>query len=133
MKAFFLGLTLTFGMTLGALAADELKIVANDKTCMVTNAYFGKKQIPVQHEGKTYYGCCENCKKTLQEDAKARMATDPVSGETVDKATAVIAARDDDTVIYFANKKNFEAYSKKSAAPPEKTGTSETKSESESH
>lgn len=30
-------------------------IVPNDQVCMVNNAYMGKKQLEVQHDGKTYY------------------------------------------------------------------------------
>lgn len=98
----------------GALAAEKLTIVPNDKVCMVTNMLFPRTQIPVQHAGKTYYGCCENCKETLAKDAKARMDKDPVSGKAVDKAKAVIAAREDGTVIYFESKKTFEKYQAKS-------------------
>lgn len=89
---------------------EQIKIVPNDKVCMVTNMLFPRTQIPVVHNGKTYYGCCENCKKTLSEDQAARTAIDPVSGKTVDKAGAVIAARDDGSVIYFESKKTFEAF-----------------------
>lgn len=95
-----------------AEASDALRIVENDKVCMVTNVHFGKKQIPVTHAGKTYYGCCDMCKTTLSKDAKARTAIDPVSGKSVDKAKAVIAAQNDDSVLYFESKKNFEEYAK---------------------
>ncbi len=103
-----------------AAAAEDLRVVENEKVCMVTDMLFGKKQIPVTHAGKTYFGCCQNCKKTLSEDAAARNAIDPVTGKTVDKATAVIAARADNSVLYFENRKSFEAYAKKSvgAAKP---------------
>ena len=95
-----------------ALAAEKLKIVSNDKVCMVTNMVFPRTQIPIVHEGKTYYGCCENCKKTLSEEATARVAIDPVSGKSIDKAKAVIAARDDGSVIYFESKKTFKNFVK---------------------
>ena len=94
------------------LAFEKLKIVPNDKVCMVTNMVFPRTQIPVIHKGKTYYGCCENCKKTLSEDAAAREAIDPVSGKSIDKAKAVIAARDDGSVIYFESKKTFKNFIK---------------------
>lgn len=97
-----------------SMATEQLKVVPNDKVCMVTNMLFPRTQIPVSHAGKTYYGCCENCKKTLSEDAASRMAVDPVSGKSVDKATAVIAAREDGTVVYFESKKTFESFSAKS-------------------
>lgn len=93
-------------------ASEGLKVVENEKVCMVTDMYFGKTQIPVDHAGKTYYGCCANCKETLSKDAKARTAIDPVSGKPVDKAKAVIAAQADNSVVYFENQKNFEEYAK---------------------
>ncbi|XGC79965.1 hypothetical protein ACES2L_11560 [Bdellovibrio bacteriovorus] len=95
-----------------ANAKEVLQIVPNDKVCMVTNMVFPRTQIPVTHQGKTYYGCCENCKKTLSEDAQARVSVDPVSGKSVDKAKAVIAAREDGSVIYFESKKTFEKFAK---------------------
>lgn len=94
----------------GQALAEKLEIVPNQKVCMVTNMVFPRDQIPVQHSGKTYYGCCENCKQTLSQDAASRSAIDPVSKKPVDKSKAVIAAREDGTVIYFENKKNFEKY-----------------------
>jgi YHS domain-containing protein len=93
--------------------AEKLTVVPNERVCMVTNMVFPRTQIPVQHGGKTYYGCCENCKKTLSEDAVSRKAIDPVSGKNVDKATAVIAAREDGSVIYFENQKTFQSFQKK--------------------
>lgn len=91
------------------------KIVPNQTVCMVTEAHFARPQIPVKVDGKTYYGCCDNCKQTLTEDKKARTATDPVSKKSVDKATAVIAANSAGNVLYFASKKNFEKYMKDSS------------------
>ena len=103
-----------FGTT--SIAAESLKIVENEKVCMVTDMHFAKKQIPVEVEGKTYFGCCQNCKATLSKDATARTATDPISGKSVDKAKAVIAARSDNSVVYFENEKNFKEYLKKNSA-----------------
>lgn len=94
--------------------AEAWRIVPNNQVCMVTNVYFERKQIPVETSGKTYYGCCENCKKTLAEDPASRTAVDPVSKKPVDKAGAVIAANDDGEVLYFENKKSFETYAKSS-------------------
>lgn len=102
-----------------AQAAEALSIVENEKVCMVTDMHFPKKQIPVTHDGKTYYGCCENCKETLAKDSKARTAIDPISGKTVDKAKAIIAARADHSVVYFESKKNFEAYLKSTHGSPD--------------
>ena len=93
-------------------AKPALKRVETKKVCMVNNAVFEKDQIPVQVSGKTYYGCCEMCKERLAKDVAARTATDPVTGKTVDKATAVIAAKADGTVLYFENEKTLEQYEK---------------------
>jgi len=114
MKTLITALLMVFTVSF-ATHADTLKIVQNEKVCMVNDTYFGKKQIPVSHEGKTYYGCCENCKETLAKDGKSRQAIDPVSKKPVDKAKAVIAAREDDSVLYFESMKTFESYSKASS------------------
>ena len=90
-----------------------LKRVETKKVCMVNNQVFAKDQIPVQVEGKTYYGCCEMCKERLAKDAEARTATDPVTGKKVDKATAVIAAQTDDSVLYFESEETLAKYQQK--------------------
>lgn len=107
-------LTLLTMASLQAGAAEKLEIVPTDKVCMVTNMVFPRTQIPVVHAGKTYYGCCENCKKTLSEDASSRVGIDPVTGKSIDKAKAVIAAREDGSVLYFGSKSTYEQYRKKS-------------------
>lgn len=93
-------------------AGPALKRVEAKLVCMVNNQYFGKDQIPVEVEGKTYYGCCEMCKERLAKDAAARTGTDPVTGKPVDKATAVIGVQEDGKVLYFENEQNFEKYAK---------------------
>jgi YHS domain-containing protein len=94
-------------------AKPALKRVETKKVCMVNNQVFEKDQIPVAVQGKTYYGCCEMCKERLAKDAQARTATDPVTGKKVDKATAVIAAQPDGSVLYFESEKTLEQYEKK--------------------
>ncbi len=47
--------------------------------CMINNQVFDKEQIPVEVDGKTYYGCCAMCKERLAKDADSRKAVDPVS------------------------------------------------------
>lgn len=96
-----------------AQAGEKLQRVEAKKVCMINNQLFAKDQIPVEVEGKTYYGCCEMCKERLAKDVAARTATDPVTGKDVDKATAVIAALEDGSVLYFESEKTFEQYAKK--------------------
>jgi YHS domain-containing protein len=80
------------------------------EVCMVNNQFMGREQIPVQVEGKTYFGCCDMCKGRLARDVSSRVATDPVTGNTVDKATAVIARRANGEVVYFESAANFDRY-----------------------
>jgi YHS domain-containing protein len=110
----------TFALTLAllvvAMAAfagtvkPPVKQVESKKVCMINEHYMQKDQIPVEVQGKTYYGCCDMCKKALAADASKRSAVDPVSGKTVDKAMAVIAADAEGNVVYFENAKNLEAF-----------------------
>jgi YHS domain-containing protein len=91
-------------------APAALEVVANAEVCMVNDTFFARQQIPVEVEGRTYYGCCAACKQRLAEDAAIRSAVDPVTGEAVDKATATIAARPDGSVLYFASEENLAKY-----------------------
>jgi YHS domain-containing protein len=89
----------------GLRKVEDLKQV-----CMVNDQFMGKDQIPVEVEGKTYYGCCEMCKERLAKDQAVRYSTDPVSGARVDKATAVIGAQPNGSVLYFENEANLQEY-----------------------
>lgn len=90
--------------------SGKLTKVEPKTVCMINEQAMGKDQIPVEVEGKTYYGCCEMCKKALAADAAKRAAIDPVSGVLVDKATAIIAAQEDGRVFYFENDENLKKY-----------------------
>ncbi|MBS9524499.1 hypothetical protein KI659_10775 [Litoribacter alkaliphilus] len=85
--------------------------------CMVNNAFMGKKQFPVEFGDKMYYGCCEMCVNTIQNDRDVRYAKDPLTGKEVDKSQAFIAPEPGHPyggVLYFESKENYEKYSKKS-------------------
>lgn len=94
-------------MDVSIARAQPIERVDAQRVCMVNNTYFAKDQIPVQVDGKTYFGCCEMCKGRLASDAASRTATDPVSGKQVDKAKAVIGATPDGKVLYFESEKTF--------------------------
>jgi YHS domain-containing protein len=96
-----------------AKAPTKLKKVEAQNVCMINEHAMGKPQVPVTVDGKTYYGCCEMCKKALAEDASKRKAKDALTGEDVDKAVAVIGADDEGKVYYFASEKNLDAYNAK--------------------
>ena len=79
---------------------------------MVNDQVMGRPQIPIVVDGRTYYGCCENCKKRLADDQTARVAEDPVSGATVDKSVAIIGQDSSGRVFYFASEDNVRAVNK---------------------
>lgn len=96
-----------------SLAAAEdaaLEVVDAAHVCMVNDALFEKEQIRIEVNGKAYYGCCKMCKDRLAQDESARTSVDPVSGNRVDKAEAVIGADADGRVYYFENDKNLKSY-----------------------
>lgn len=80
------------------------------QVCMVNNQFMGKPQIPIAVEGRTYYGCCAMCKDRLGNDPAARTAQDPVTGESVDKASAVIIQDSTGKVMYFASEDTLRRY-----------------------
>lgn len=83
--------------------------------CMVNNAYMGKKQFPVEFENKLYFGCCEMCVNTIQNDPKVRVAKDPLTGKEVDKSEAFIALNPGNAyggVFYFESEANYLKFAK---------------------
>ncbi len=87
----------------------------NNLVCMVNNKYFGTEQIPVVAEGKTYYGCCQGCVGSIQNNRSVRYARDPYSGVEVDKASAFIVKKPNSAkqeVLYFESKENYKRYLK---------------------
>ncbi len=104
--------TLLFLPLLGQ-ASTDLKEVESSKVCMVNDTYFGRAQIPVIVSENTYYGCCENCKKTLKTSQTSRQAIDPVSKKAVDKSKAIIGALPDGKVFYFESRSNLKKYKNK--------------------
>lgn len=70
----------------GALSGN---VEDKSRVCMIQDMVMAKPGIPVQHGGKTYYGCCPMCSgKIAEEPARHTTASDPVSGSVVDKADA---------------------------------------------
>ncbi|SHF69325.1 hypothetical protein [Pedobacter caeni] len=85
--------------------------VLNSEVCMVNDAYMGKKQIEVPFKGEMYYGCCEMCVERIPKDETVRIATDPQTGEKVNKATAyIVLLNEEGSVAYFANEKNYKDF-----------------------
>jgi YHS domain-containing protein len=93
-----------------ALPAGMTRVSDPSQVCMVTNQFMGKPQIPIAVEGRTYYGCCAMCKERLGKEPETRTALDPVSGEQVDKASAVIIQDSSGKVMYFASEDTLRRY-----------------------
>lgn len=89
---------------------DKVVAVESKNVCMINDRSMANEQIPVEVEGKTYFGCCPMCKERLVKDVESRFAVDPVSGKKVDKAKAVIGALPGAKVLYFESKENLERY-----------------------
>lgn len=80
--------------------------------CYVNNNYMGIEQIPVEVDGKIYYGCCEGCVDKLKNQRETRYALDPLTGKEVDKATAYIVLKPNAgaAVLYFESEENYLKY-----------------------
>ena len=110
-RCFIGALLVALGVVLAPAAwAESLTKVEAKRVCMVNDTVFPRDQIPVEVSGRTYFGCCEMCKGRLAEDVNVRQSVDPVSGKTVDKATAVIGAAADGKVRYFESDRTFAEY-----------------------
>lgn len=98
----------------GAPALQKLTRIQDPaQVCMVNDQHMGRAQIPVEVEGKTYYGCCQACESKLKTDAAFRTATDPQTHRPIDKAIAVLAADGDGKVLYFENAESLLAFSQR--------------------
>lgn len=86
------------------------RVTDPSQVCMVNDQFMGKPQIAVEVGGRTYYGCCAMCKDKLNQQPAARTAQDPVTGESVDKASAVIIQDSSGKVMYFASEDTLRRY-----------------------
>jgi YHS domain-containing protein len=85
-----------------------VRIADPGNICMLSNRYLGEKQhVPVEVEGKTYFGCCAGCAGKLGNTPAARVAVDPVTGRELDKASAVLARDEHGKVSYFESEETF--------------------------
>lgn len=100
-----------------AAAADPAVFVPErERVCMVQDTVMAVPAVPVTHDGKTYFGCCEMCKGRIEDDPKRyTLGTDPISGKAVDKATAALLSVNG-RVLYFESEGNRDRF----AADPTK-------------
>ena len=90
--------------------SNKLTQIEARYVCMVNDDSYLSEQILVQVEGKDYYGCCMGCKARLNNDPSIRLAVDPISGNTVDKAIAVIGTNPSRDVYYFESLENLQSF-----------------------
>jgi YHS domain-containing protein len=87
---------------------SKFEIVSNEKVCMVNDRYMYVDQIPIEVDGITYYGCCEDCVMKIQKNiGDVRYAKDPVSGNKVDKASATIVQNKNNGIVYYFKTKTL--------------------------
>lgn len=99
-----------------AFQDGAIEPIAAKYVCMVNDQHYEGIQIEVPVEDKTYYGCCQGCVAKLKNSPDVRTATDPVTGNTVDKSTAVIGALLDGSVRYFESETTLARYDPASEA-----------------
>lgn len=111
-KLFFVVLSISFLNVTNLVHAATLglKVAEPEKVCMVNDRYFGVEQIPVHIGEQTYYGCCPNCEKTLNEQPNSRFAIDPVTKNQVDKSKAIIGKTESNEVFYFESFESLKKY-----------------------
>lgn len=106
------GLLALFTATTNAYSYDQSKLrrVEPSYVCMTNNKDMGKAQLPVKVGDQTYYGCCKMCAGNLSKNAEARQAIDPVTGNKVDKAKAIIGALAGGDVLYFESEESYNTF-----------------------
>ena len=104
-----------------AAEGERVKQVNPKNICFVNKTRFIRTLESVKVDGRAHYGCCKDCLTKLVEDPNARLETDPVSGNPVDKAVAVIGVDKDGKIYFFESKENlrkFRTPAKSEAAIP---------------
>jgi len=81
------------------------RVVDASRICMRADELVQGATLAVEIEGKTYYAL-PRC-SLLMHRRGFRMALDPISGNKVDKAEAVIGVTADNHIFYFENENNF--------------------------
>lgn len=85
---------------------------------MMQDTVMAVPAVPLTHNGKSYFGCCEMCKaKIAAQPERFTLARDPVSGAVVDKATAALLSVDG-RVLYFESEETRTRYTGRLTGSP---------------
>lgn len=109
-----------FGLLAAAASAEALpngpartgRVGDRSFVCMTDDNLQSKPGSPHVYQGKTYYLCCAGCLKRFGSDPERfSHAKDPVSGQPVDKAQALIYGYEGQA-YFFANEAHLKAFAK---------------------
>jgi beta-lactamase regulating signal transducer with metallopeptidase domain len=100
---------------MGVIEGEALELVVDLRTtCMFANQTLNRDPDQAQNielDSQRYFIQDEDCANNLQHIPSARLALDPLTGEAVDKATAVIAKYPSNpNIVYFASEANLNAF-----------------------
>lgn len=113
-----LAVTLATGAVRAWAAPPTVSIPERTRVCMMQDTVMAVPAVPLTHNGKSYFGCCEMCKaKIAAEPERYTLARDPVTGAVVDKATAALLSVDG-RVLYFESEATRARYTERLGARP---------------
>jgi YHS domain-containing protein len=113
-----LAVTLATGAVRAWAAPPNVSIPERTRVCMMQDTVMAVPAVPLTHNGKSYFGCCEMCKaKIAAEPERYTLARDPVSGAVVDKATAALLSVDG-RVLYFESEETRARYTGRLTGSP---------------
>ena len=113
-----LAVSLAAGVTRAAAAPPTVSVPERTRVCMMQDTVMAGPAVPLTHNGKSYFGCCEMCKaKIAAEPERYTLARDPVTRAVVDKATAALLSVDG-RVLYFESESTRARYTERLGARP---------------
>lgn len=87
--------------------SHALHVVRPEQVCMAHDRLHSHPVKVVLPDSRTYYSCSDESTEQLRQHDSVRVAKDPISGVTVDKATALLGASPHKDVFYFENEENL--------------------------
>jgi P-type Cu+ transporter len=114
-------LALTVGLASGVRADDATpaaftgRVTDRSRVCMMQDSLQPKPGLAQEYQGKTYFLCCPMCAQSFNAaPERFARAKDPVTGETVDKATAPAYAVNG-KAYFFGSEQSLERFAKEPA------------------